>query len=259
MAIVDAAGVVTKETKYGDTSRILTVVTKNLGRISILAGNARKGKSGLLTATGLFAYSRFTLFKSNSSSLYKLNEGELIHSFSELHESLDGMAFAAYFCDLTNFIVQEGDPNAPQVELLLRALYLLSRVVTNPTPTQNAEFEKIKAVFEFRSLMLDGRLPDMSCCGGCGKLDGLHFLSPLDGKVYCEKCIADKTGIIRINNAILAAISYIALAADKKEFSFTLPPPSLKYLSEVGENCIETIFEHRFKTLEYLRKVTALG
>ena len=52
MAIVDAAGVVTKETKYGDTSRILTVVTKNLGRISILAGNARKGKSGLLTASG---------------------------------------------------------------------------------------------------------------------------------------------------------------------------------------------------------------
>lgn len=259
MAIVDTEGVVTKETKYGDTSRILTVVTKNLGRISILAGNARKGKSGLLTATGLFAYSRFTLFKSNSSSLYKLNEGELIHSFSELHESLDGMAFAAYFCDLTNFIVQEEDSNTAQVELLLRALYLLSRNVKNPPPNQASEFEKIKAVFEFRSLTLDGRLPDLSCCGGCERLDGLHFLSPLDGRIYCESCIKGKTGIIRITDAILAAISYISLAADKKEFSFTLPPPSVKYLSEVGENCIETIFEHRFKTLEYLRKVTALG
>ena len=102
------------------------------------------------------------------------------------------MAFAAYFCDLTNFIVQEGDPNAPQVELLLRALYLLSRVVTNPTPTQNAEFEKIKAVFEFRSLTLDGRLPDMSCCGGCGKLDGLHFLSPLDGNCGQNGNYSDK-------------------------------------------------------------------
>lgn len=259
MAIVDAAGVVTKETKYGDTSRILTVVTKELGKISVLAGNARKGRSGLLTAAGLFAYSRFTLFKSNSSSLYKLNEGELIHSFSNLHESLDGMAFAAYFCDITNYVVQEGDPNAAQVELLLRALYLLSRSVKNPGAAQGTEFEKIKAVFEFRTLTLDGRLPDLSACGGCKAAGGLHYLSPRDGKIYCQKCAAGITDTIRITDAILAAVSYIALAADKKEFSFTLPPPSVKYLSEVGENCIEVIFEHRFKTLEYLRKVTALG
>ncbi|MBQ3573434.1 MAG: recombination protein O N-terminal domain-containing protein, partial [Clostridia bacterium] len=61
MAIIDAEGIVTKETKYGDTSRILTVVTKELGKISILAGNVRKGKSGLLGATSLFSHSRFTL------------------------------------------------------------------------------------------------------------------------------------------------------------------------------------------------------
>ena len=122
LAIVDAEGIVTKETKYGDTSRILTVITKELGKISVLASNVRKGKSGLLSATSLFSHSKLTLFKNSSSALYKLNEGELVTSFSALRESLEKMAFASYFCDIANFVVQEASPDIAQAELLLRSL-----------------------------------------------------------------------------------------------------------------------------------------
>ena len=33
---------------------------------------------------------------------------------------------------------------------------------------------------------------------------------------------------------------------------------SIKYLSELGEKCIQTLLEKNFKTLDYLRRVTAL-
>ena len=90
MAIVDTEGIVTKETKYGDSSRILTVISRELGKISILAGSVRRGKSGLLTATTMFSHSRFTLFKGGSSSLYKLNEGETACGYSARFRSVIG-------------------------------------------------------------------------------------------------------------------------------------------------------------------------
>lgn len=260
MAIIDTEGVVTKETKYGDTSRILTVVTKQLGKISVLAGNVRRGKSGLLTAASLFSYSKFTLFKGGSSSLYKLNDGELIKSFSSLHESLDGMAFAAYFCDVTNCIVQEESVDIPQTELLIRSLYMLSRASDiRDLEERSAALEKVKAVFEIRSLALNGLMPELKACGNCGTSDKLHYLSPAEGHIYCDMCGRTHFGAIPINDSLLAAIAYIVLAPEKKEFSFNLSPKSVAYLSEVSERCAEVLLEHNFKTLDYLRKVTALG
>ncbi len=250
MALVDAEGIVTRETKYGDTSRILTVITKELGRISVLARSVRKGKSGLLAATGLFSHSKFTLFKSGSSSLYKLNEGEQITSFSGLKDSLEGMAFASYFCDVTNLVVQEDSPDIAQTELLLRSLYMLSREGKNP--------EKIKAAFEFRTLALAGLMPDVSACASCGAAMPLLLINAAEGAVYCEDCAESHPGSMQINDSILAAISYIILCEDKKIFSFNMSDESIKYLSKLGEYCIEILFEKNFKTLDYLRKVTAL-
>lgn len=249
LAIVDTEGIVTKETKYGDTSRILTVITRNMGKISVLAGNVRKGKSGLLSATSLFTYSRFTLFKSGSSSLYKLNEGEVIASFSNLKNSLDAMAYASYFCDVTNSVMQENSSEPEQTDLLLRALYLIDK---NPETA-----EKIKAVFEFRTLTIAGLMPNLSECAGCGKTNGLTSLCPQNGSVYCEKCGISYPSI-RINDSILAALSYIELAESKKIFSFNMSEKSIAYLSLLGEQCIEILLEKNFKTLKYLKNVTSL-
>lgn len=252
MPIIDTDGVVTKETKYGDTSRILTLITRNMGKISVLAGNARRAKSGLLSATSLFAYSKFTLFKSSSSSLYKLNEGELISSFNSLKESLEKNAYASYLCDITNSVVQENVDDISHTQLLLRSLYMLEKC------TNDFEWEKIKAVFEFRTLTLCGLLPDLSVCGDCKRTDSLTALSPLDGRIFCEKCAEKHKNSLKLNDSILAAISYISVADDKKIFAFNMSPEALKYLSILGENCIRALLEKDYKTLDYLRKVTNL-
>ncbi len=250
MALISTDGIVTKETKYGDTSRILTVITKELGKISVLAQGARRGKSGLLAATSLFSHSHFTVFKSSSSSLYKLNEAEQLTSFAALHSSLDGMAFAAYICDVTNSIMQENAPDTEQMELLLRCLYMLSKTDTSP--------EKIKAVFEFRTLTLSGLIPDISVCGDCGTTAPLTALSAAEGAVYCDKCKEGHPSTLEVNNSILAAISYIILCDNKKIFSFNMSDSSIRYLSYLGEYCIKILLDKDFKTLDYLRKVTSL-
>lgn len=251
MAIIDVEGIVTKETKYGDTSRILTVVTRTLGKISVLAGNVRRGKSGLLSATSLFSYSKFTVFKNGSSSLYKLNEGELITSFPEIRESLEKMAYASYFCDITNTVIQEGTPNNEQTDLTLRSLYLLCNSEMNP--------EKIKAVFEFRTITFEGLMADLSVCGKCNSSENIVGINPYNGIVLCENCISEFPSTFPINKSIYAAIAYISLAEPKKIYSFNMSDKSISYLSTLGEKFIGILLERDFKTLDYLKKVTSLS
>lgn len=251
LGIVETTGIVTREVKYGDSSRILTVITKEYGKISVLAGGVRSNKSGMLAATQLFSYGEFTLFKSNGKSLYKINSCSIINSFSMLRNSLEGMAYASYFCEVVNNIIQEEAPDGEQLNLLLNSLYMLS--------SDNHSSKHIKAVFEFRTLAIQGFLSPPTECIHCGTTENLKYFHSGDGCGVCHDC-ADKNpiGLTKVGGAILDAISYIASADSKKIFSFMLSSESVSYLNQLGEFCMEIHLEKHLKTLDYLKSVMAL-
>lgn len=251
MSIVEAEGVITKEIKYGDSSRILTVITKEFGKISVLASGVRTNKSGLLAATQLFSHVSLTLFKGREKSLYKINSGELITSFSEIRTSLDKMAFASYLCEVANYIIQENAPDAEQTALLLNSLHLLASGKHSPI--------HIKAVYEFRTLALQGLLPDFDVCTKCGSRGDTVYFDLNGCCAYCADCGAEGMhGITRVGRSITGAVSYIAAAEPKKVFAFALAPESTEYLSKLGEYFTEHSLEKHFGTLDYLKKVMEL-
>lgn len=251
MSIIETDGIVTREIKYGDSSRILTVITKELGKISVLAGGARSNRSGLLAATQLFSYVSFTLFKSRDKSLYKINNAEIVTSFSSIRNSLDKMAYASYFCDIANNIVQEGAPDEKQLALLLNTLYILD--------SDKLSYLQIKAIYEFRSLFLQGLLPNLTICSGCGKNGDTVYFDPINMTSYCMNCgEKNPENLIKTGGGILDAISYIACAEPKKIFAFRLSAEGIKYLSHLGEFCMELGLEKHLKTLDYLKKIQEL-
>lgn len=251
MGIVEATGIITREIKYGDSSRILTVITREWGRISILAGGARSNKSGLLNLTQLFTYGSFNLFQGRNKGLYKIDNGEILHSFGGLRNSLDGMAYASYFCEIANRMMPEDAADPEQMQLLLNALFLLTE--------KKLPYEQIKAVYEFRTLAIQGFLSPLSRCSRCDSDTDLTYLHPQENAAYCRRCGSDSLpGLIGVGSAVIGAIDYIAAADPKKVFSFQLSEQSLRYLSQLGEYCLELQLEKHLKTLDYLKKVRAL-
>lgn len=250
MGLVEASGIITREIKYGDSSRILTVITKELGKISVLAGGVRSNKSGLLSLTQLFTYGEFNLFQGRGKGLYKINSGDVVHSFSNLRTSLEAMAYASYFCEIANRVIPEDSPDPEQMQLLLNALFLLGE--------ETIPMEQVKGVYEFRTLAIQGLLPDFSVCT-CGKTDELICFDPKENKVYCKGCAhTAPERAVRPGKAVMGALSYIFSSDPKKVFSFHLPEQSLVYLSKLGEYCIELQLEKHLKTLDYLKSVCAL-
>lgn len=251
MGIIETEGIVTREVKYGDNGRIITLITKDLGKISVLASRSRLGKSGLLVASQLFCYAGYTLFKSGEKSLYKINEASVIESFQPLRESLDRMAYASYFCEVAQMIVQENNPEPNQLSLLLNTLYLLCKTET--------DFPRLKGVYELRTLLIGGAAPDLLTCAGCGEGENVTALSIREGVGYCPACQTAHKDVIALNRAVRTAILYILHADAKKIFSFQLSPDATRYLSILGERLLTQFLGKEPPTLSYLRQITDLG
>lgn len=245
MALIEAEGIITKEVKYGETSRILTILTREHGKVSAIAQGVRTNKSGLLAATQLFCLNKFSLFRTRGQSLFKINEARIIEPFKNLRQSLENMAYAAYFADVGNLVMREEDEDEDFLILLLNALYMLDR--------GKCGREKIKAVFEFRCAAAEGFTPDFLTCRVCGS-GNVKFADFLKGCAYCEK----HGGGYAINKTIASVISYIAGAEKDKIFSFDVGADTLNYLSKMGEEYLKVHLEHEFRTLKYLHSVIGL-
>ena len=62
-------GLVLRETEYRDSDKLLTVLTKDRGRLTLRARGVRSRSSRLKSGCQLLAYSEFTVFEGRTSQI----------------------------------------------------------------------------------------------------------------------------------------------------------------------------------------------
>ena len=123
MGLLKTAGIITKTTKYSETSLIVTIITKDFGRISAIANNVRSSRSHMRMGLQLFAYSEIVLYEARSKTgLYKLNEVTVLEAFSNIRLSLEKLAYASYFAEIANNAIGEDSPDEETLRLLYDGL-----------------------------------------------------------------------------------------------------------------------------------------
>ena len=85
--IIKTVGIVLSAVNFSDSDKILTVLTPNLGKISIMAKGVRKRRKENLGCTDLGVISNFVLFK--GTKMYHLNESSIIESFYNIRLDYD--------------------------------------------------------------------------------------------------------------------------------------------------------------------------
>ena len=123
-------GVVLRETETRDADKILTLLTAERGKLSVIArGVCRKGCKFAACAQPL-AYSEWTLYK--KGDWYYANEGATLELFNGLRADLDAMALGFYLAELTEFVTGEENPAPELLRLLLNGLYALAKLNKDP-------------------------------------------------------------------------------------------------------------------------------
>ena len=235
-------GLVLREVAYKDADKLLTVLTRDQGKMTLRARGVRRSGSPWKAACQLLACSEFTIFDYRGGST--INEAQTIELFPELRENLELLALGTYFAQVAEVVSQEDNPNSELLSLILNALYALGRL-------QKPQL-LVKAAFELRAASLAGYTPDLNGCHVCGNPDPDRF-HLRDGCLECAGCQAAEGIRMPLSPGILAAMRHIVFCAPGKLFSFRLGDASLEAPSGITEAFLTTQLERSFYTLDFYK------
>ena len=238
-------GIVLRVTDYNDRDALLTVLSRNHGKLTIKARGLRRKNSPLIAPCQLLAYGEFTLFEYRGQ--YTINEAHSIELFQPLRRDLTKLSLGTYFAQVAELISQEDMPNPELQSLLLNCLFALSRLDISEM--------QVKAVFELRAACLAGYTPDLFGCHICGSQTPNRFdLSA--GMLECQGCRSGSGGIrMPVTPGLLDAMRYICYCDPKKLFSFKIGQETLLHLADIAEAYLTTQLERGFSTLDFYKSL----
>lgn len=231
---INTSGIVLREVKYGDNTKILTVLTGTEGKLTVSAHGAYRKNSKIAAATGFLVFSHMTL-TSRKDNRWTLSEAQTIEQFTGLRDDLSLLALGTYFAELTEALSDEDSPNTQLLPLLLNALYALSENIKPPS--------LIKPAFELRLMAISGYEPLLEDLSEAGQT--------LTQSADYEP---SKEGVLSLSPKALSAARYILTCNAKKLFSFNLDGNALKELAREVETYLLTHLDKEFKTLDYYKK-----
>ena len=239
-------GVVLREADYHDTDRMLTVLTRESGRMTLKARGVRSSRSPLKAACQLLTYSEFTVLERRG--YLTITEAVPKEMFLDLRSDLERLSLASYFAQVAEVVSQEDSPNPQLLSLLLNCMYALGKL-QKPQPL-------VKAVFELRTACLAGYTPDLSGCAVCGNPTPDRF-NVTHGVLQCEGCRTEELNGLRlpVSEGMLMALHYIVACGPKQLFSFQLGEADAEALSGLTETYLTTQLERGFFTLDFYKSL----
>ena len=235
-------GLVIREQTIGESDRLVTLLTADFGLVKAFVRRAKQINSRLGSATTLFAYSDFSLYKSKDA--FVVDDASPIEVFFGLRKDIDRLTLAQYFAQLAYEMSAEEQPEEEVLRLTLNSLHLLCK--------GDKSLAQIKAVFELRALCLGGYMPSILACDNCGTYETeTMYFDALEGKIYCENC--PKTGADRVPKNVITALRFICLTEPTKIFSFNLSEENLKLLSDIAEKYTLSRVQRRLSALEFYK------
>ncbi|MFA8439574.1 DNA repair protein RecO [Pueribacillus sp. YX66] len=184
-------GIVIRSTDYGESNKIITIYSRDSGKIGMMARGAKKPNSRLSSISQLFTYGHY-LYRSYKG-LGTLSQGETIHSFRSIREDLFKTAYAAYIVELADKLTEDFVASPTLFNLLYYSLYFIN---------ENFDEEVITFIYETKMLAFAGITPQLHNCAHCTNAEEEYVaFSVKEGGYLCHRCLHADPHYIRISRA----------------------------------------------------------
>lgn len=150
-------GVVLRRLDFGETDRILTVLTDRYGKFRVIAKGVRKPATRLAAHLELFAESRLVL--SRGRDLDIVTGAETLELNGGLRDDLVALGVASHCVELVDRFLADRDENVVVYRALVQALHDLST---------GQDAARVARAFEFLLLGEMGVRPELFTCVACG-------------------------------------------------------------------------------------------
>ena len=121
LKLIKTTGIVIKEIDFKDNDKIITILTKDLGKISAMVKGAKKTNSPYLASSQYLVYSEFVLYQ--GKTFYHVNSTTVLDTFYDLRIDYDKLNYAFSMTKLLFTVCQENEKCEDVLKLFLNVLY----------------------------------------------------------------------------------------------------------------------------------------
>jgi len=182
MKTIKLNGFVIRGHSFGESHKIITLFSEELGKIKLIAHGVRKTNSKYGSTFELLNEVSLVVSSSKSDDLYNIKDFNLLISSHNIRCDFKQINLLYHLADFLNAFISE-DCNDKLVYKLLKDTLLQC------SQNKTSCYELIKS-FEIKSLKVLGYLPNLKYCSQCqNSLEKNRiFISQHDGWIFCLKC-----------------------------------------------------------------------
>jgi DNA repair protein RecO (recombination protein O) len=209
MSAENATAIVLRTVEFSETSLVVTLMTREFGKVGALAKGARRLKGPFESALDLLALCRIVFLRKSSESLDLVTEAKLLRRFRVKKGNLGGLYGGYYVAELLDAMTDDYDAHPELFDLADRTLAALADGDTAA---------KHVLRFELGLLRILGLLPSLEQCADCGDevpAAGSVAFGHLDGGVLCAKCRVGKQQVASVHAGVLRTMTQLADSDDR--------------------------------------------
>ncbi|MEL7564939.1 MAG: DNA repair protein RecO [Dehalobacterium sp.] len=244
---VDAIIIRTRD--YGEADKILTLYTKEYGKIQAIAKGVRKPVSRLRGGVQMFAHAKLLLYR--GKTLDTVSQGENIEAFGGLQDDLVKLAYASYLVELLEIAVPDREPNEKLFFTTLISLGLL--LGDDP--------ELVCRMYEVRLLYLLGYYPYLKECMNCRRSlgTGVFFLSPERGGIVCPSCSGNRGKEGEVSSGTILTMQKLLTVDIRQLFRLKISKGMREELETALENYLEYYLDKAVKAKKVLKSLIKIN
>jgi DNA repair protein RecO (recombination protein O) len=247
MPTYQADAIVLRRLDYGEADRIVTLLTREYGKLAAIAKGARRGKSKVQGSLDLFERSNMMLAKGRNLDVVAQVErrGDARHISGNLQRT----AYACLVAEVVDKVLEDRHPVDEIFDLVVMTLGDLNIVDRSPRADG--------AWFLMRILDVLGYLPQLRDCPSCAAElpEEPGWFSPLLGGVLCARCGAhDQAGSpVSVNGLKVMRL----MAGGQRELydRLRLSSELLHEIEQALEAQLEYHLDRHLKSLDFIRSI----
>lgn len=203
--IKEIEGIIVNSKDYGESSKIINIITKDYGIIGAIAKGSKSMKSNLRSTTDKLTYGLFNLYY-KEDKLSILTSVDIINNFKNIRKDIEKISYASFLLELAEQVMKQHENNEVYT-LLIDALIKID---------DNYDPMVITNIVELKYLDYLGVMPKLDGCSICDQTVMIKTLSSDLGGYVCSSCYKDEKIVDEKTIKLIRMFLYVDIAKISK-------------------------------------------
>ena len=245
-----ADAIILKRMNFGEADRLLTLYTREYGKVRAIAKGVRKTTSRKSGHVELFMRSRLLLARGHDLDI--ITQAQAIEPYMAMRNDLSRVTYACYAAEMLDRFTPEGEQHQALYDLLVQMLAWLSH---------DDDLDRLMRFFELRLLDYVGFRPELFFCVRCHAeiKPGRNYFNPIDGGAICPRCAQGQTSLRVLPLRPFKVLRFLQTRSYDVCQQVRISVACHREMEQIMHSYITYHLERRLKSTDFLRLVRNSG